>query len=294
MTRGKRKKPPVREVANERLGVEEKPPEQAPAGEAPPPESAPASASGFSLPADAGLPVGNSPATAEAAAAALQPEPVATKPDPLDGAPRGKPGRPPAGTPAPGQWSRNKIKDAKRAELSRRVIELQDQVAAMQPPDAPHALGEPPTAPVEELKETLGYMLPGISAALKYGVGPEFELTDEEQKVIAANAVAPLAPHYGAVRTRVPWVPLLLVVGSMAFGKWMAYAERKKAEAAARKLADAEPVDTMPSKEPANGVPPGRATVVDARVAEKMGKRAPETGQGVRSTMTRPFGGPDE
>lgn len=275
MTRGKRKKPPTREVSGERLGVATEKPVEVESVPAPVSPEKPSGDTGFVLPADAGLPVGDGPAATEAAVAALQPEPE-PKADPLDGAPKGKPGRPPAGSPPPGQWSRNRIRDAKRAELSRRVIELQDQVSALRPVDAPHALGEPVTAPVDELKETLGYMLPGISAALQYGVAPEFALTEKEQRVISANAVAPLAPHYGAVRMRVPWVPLLLVLGSTGLGKWLAYAERKKTERTRQKVADA--IDTLP--------------VV---VAERSSNGSvPHQGQDVKPVPSRPFGGPDE
>ncbi len=136
--------------------------------------------------------------------------------------------------------------------MQKRIVELEDRLATM-----PAAVsGEVGPASPDELAETLGMTLPGISAGLEFLYGKEMALAKDEQQAIAKALAGPMAPAWGMAKARIPWVPAVLVIAGIMVPKLFEVAARKKKEAA-------ESIDTAPpSGNPAPGEPVRSLAVV--------------------------------
>jgi hypothetical protein len=195
-------------------------------------------------------------------------------------APAAGPPAPDGSTPAavvpvkdPTRWSENRIKRASRAELKKRVQQLQDA-----PPPAPAMTAEvqTPVAP-EEVTQLVRQVLPAVDAVLVFAVGKQLAAKPQELDLLAKTYTPALLPHYEQLKAKLPWIPAVGATLGVYVPKVVERLQEVRREKAAKQ--DAGPA-------PAPDVSP---IVIDPQ--QELPQPATAT---AGDQFTQPYGGPHE
>lgn len=175
----------------------------------------------------------------------------------------------------PKRWGDKRIRRATKAQLQKRVRELQDA-----PPPAPVAEAIPAT-PVDssEVTQLLENVFPGVDALLVFAGGKDFAAKPDELRLLAKTFTPPLLPHYETLKARIPWLPAIGATLGVYVPKVVA---RMKAAQEAGQVTPA-PTTTLPAE-------PSAAPLELVPVQEPAAIPAPA---GLDS-HTMPYGGPNE